>query len=129
MIDAQVTDLLSETARRINAHGVATLADVEAAPPLVGFADPMQAENRVLKAFLREELYRHYQVVRMTTKARRVVRDLFGAFLSDVRLLPPQHQTCAEQEGMPRAIADYIAGMTDRYAMKEHHRLFAIGEF
>jgi dGTPase len=129
MIDAQVTDLLSETARRIRAHGVVTLADVAAAPPLVGFADPMQAENRALKAFLREELYRHYQVVRMTTKARRVIRDLFGAFMSDVRLLPPQHQACAEQEGMPRAIADYIAGMTDRYAMKEHRRLFAIGEF
>jgi dGTPase len=128
MIDAQVTDLLAETTRRIDAHGVKTLADVEQAPALVGFSAAMQAENRSLKMFLRAELYRHYQVVRMTTKAARVIRDLFGAFLSDVRLLPPQNQVSGETEGMPRAIADYIAGMTDRYAMKEHRRLFTVGE-
>ncbi len=128
MIDAQVTDLLSETAARIAAHGVKTCADVEAAPPLVGFTAEMQAENRELKSFLRERLYRHYQVLRMTTKARRIICDLFAAFMSDARLLPPQSQELGHQEGMPRAIADYIAGMTDRYAIKEHRRLFAIGE-
>jgi dGTPase len=128
MIDAQVTDLLAETERRIAAHGVKTLGDVERAPPLAGFSAEMQAENRALKTFLREELYRHYQVARMTNKARRIIRDLFSAFAGDIRLLPPQYQHCGEQEGMPRAIADYIAGMTDRYAMKEHSRLFAVGE-
>ena len=128
MIDAQVTDLLEEAQRRIAAHGVATLADVEAAPALVGFSAEMQAENRELKAFLRDELYRHYQVVRMTSKARRVIHELFAAFLSDLRLLPPQYQERGEKEAMPRVIADYIAGMTDRYAMKEHQRLFAVGE-
>jgi dGTPase len=128
MIDAQVTDLLSETQSRIAANGIETLADVEQAPPLVGFSAAMQAENRELKAFLRTELYRHYQVVRMTNKARRVIRELFSAFQSEPRLLPPQYQASGELEGMPRVIADYIAGMTDRYAIKEHRRLFTVGE-
>lgn len=128
MIDTQVTDLLAETARRLSAHAVRTLADVEAAPPLVGFAAEMAAENRALKGFLRENLYRHYLVVRMTSKARRIIHDLFGAFSSDPRLLPFEYQVRGESEGMSRVIADYIAGMTDRYAMKEHCRLFAVGE-
>jgi dGTPase len=128
MIDAQVTDLLAETQRRIAQHDIASLADVERAPALVGFSGAMVAENRELKAFLRENLYRHYQVVRMTSKARRIVHDLFAAFAADPRLLPPSYQQRGEAEGMPRVIADYIAGMTDRYAMKEHRRLFAVGE-
>lgn len=128
MIDAQVTDLLHETGCRLRALGVASLSDVEQAPPLVGFSTSMAAENRVLKTFLREHLYCHYQVVRMTTKARRIIHDLFGAFSADVRLLPSQYQDRAQREGAPRAIADYIAGMTDRYATKEHRRLFAVGE-
>ena len=77
--------------------------------------------------FLREQLYWHYQVLRMTDKARRIIRDLFEAFMGEPRLLPPQDQARASQD-KPRAIADYIAGMTDRYAMKEHRRLFAVGE-
>lgn len=127
VIDAQVTDLLTETRQRIAANGIKKLADVERAPPLVGFSAAMQAENRELKTFLRTELYRHYQVVRMTNKARRVIRDLFAAFLAEPRLLPPQYQASGAQEGTPRVIADYIAGMTDRYAIKEHRRLFDVG--
>ncbi|MDP1537734.1 MAG: deoxyguanosinetriphosphate triphosphohydrolase [Burkholderiales bacterium] len=128
MIDAQVTDLLEETARRIALHGIKSLVDVESAPLLVGFSREMAAENRALKSFLRENLYRHYQVVRMTSKARRIVHDLFGAFSGDPCLLPFQYQARGRETGMPRVIADYIAGMTDRYAMKEHCRLFAVGE-
>lgn len=127
MIDALVTDLLAETARRLADSGVASPADVEMAPPLAGFSAQMQAENRELKSFLRDNLYRHYRVQRMTAKARRIVRDLFGAFHADVRLLPTEYRERAEREGGPRAIADYIAGMTDRYAVKEHRRLFAVG--
>ncbi|QDX79922.1 deoxyguanosinetriphosphate triphosphohydrolase [Denitratisoma sp. DHT3] len=127
MIGAQVTDLLAETRQRIADAGISTLADVHRAPPLVGFSAAMAEENRQLKAFLRDALYRHYQVLRMTNKARRIIVDLFGAFLDDRRLLPPQYQKMAE-DGPARAIADYVAGMTDRYAMKEHRRLFAVGE-
>jgi dGTPase len=136
MIGALVEDLLEESTRRIRATGVTSLADVRAVPALIGFSQGMQAENRELKVFLRENLYRHYQVLRMTNKARRIIGELFEAFTSDTRLLPPQYQAMAHLAGhdpllgdsRARAVADYIAGMTDRYAMKEHRRLFGVGE-
>ena len=78
-----------------------------------------------LKRFLRTHLYQHYRVARMSAKSRRVISELFDAFHSDPRLLPPEFQTRASAD-TPRAIADYIAGMTDRYALLEHRRLFAI---
>ncbi len=128
MIDSQVTDLLAESAARIAAVAPASVAEVQEAPPLIGFSESMAVANRELKQFLREYLYRHYQVRRMTFKARRVIADLFGAFSADARLLPEQYQLLADQEGLPRAVADYVAGMTDRYAITEHRRLFAVGE-
>jgi dGTPase len=92
---------------------------------LAAFSDNQVEENRELKRFLRHNLYQHYQVLRMTSKAARIIGDLFQAFMSDPRLLPPQYQ---KSDNQPRAVADYVAGMTDRYAMKEHRRLFAVGE-
>ena len=128
MIDAQVTDLLAESARKIATATPEALADVHAAPPLIGFTDAMRAENRALKGFLRDHLYQHFEVLRMTSKARRIVNDLFAAFVADPRLLPPQYQEMAAMASVQRATADYIAGMTDRYSMKEHRRLFSVGE-
>jgi len=128
MIDALVTDLLAESARRISDAAPRTLDDVRAAPALIAFTDTMQAENRLLKGFLRDHLYQHYQVLRMTNKARRIIHDLFGAFVEDPRLLPPQYLEKAATESVARAAADYIAGMTDRYSVKEHRRLFSVGE-
>ena len=128
MIDGQVTDLLAESARRISAAAPATLADVHVAPPLIAFTETMNAENRSLKAFLRDHLYQHYQVLRMTAKARRIIGDLFSAFVAEPRLLPPQYQQMATTESVTRATADYIAGMTDRYSMKEHRRLFSVDD-
>jgi dGTPase len=128
MIDAQVTDLLAESARRIAEAAPAGLDDVHRAPELIGFTTAMKEENRALKAFLREHLYRHFEVLRMTAKARRVIQDLFAAFIADPRLLPPQYQAMAAAGSIERATADYIAGMTDRYSMKEHRRLFSVGE-
>ena len=125
-INALVTDLLAETGRRIEAASLSCLNDVHIAPTLVGFSAEMHSENMQLKAYLRDNLYRHYQVLRMTSKARRIIADLFNIFMDDPRLLPPQYQRMAEGD-KTRAIADYIAGMTDRYAMKEHGRLFAVG--
>ena len=127
MIHLMVIDLIEQTRANIAAEGVATLADVHAAPRLVAYSDPLLPRLRELKVFLRDKLYRHYQVLRMTNKARRIVGDLFAAFMDDPHILPPQYQAMA-REDKPRAIADYIAGMTDRYAMKEHRRLFAVGE-
>ena len=127
MINSLALDLIEETRRRLSTANPGGLADVRSAPPLVAFSPTMNEEGRELKAFLHANLYQHYQVLRMTNKARRIVTDLFGAFLDDPRLLPPQYQRMAEAD-RPRAIADYIAGMTDRYAIREHRRLFAVGE-
>ena len=127
MIDAQVTDLLAESLRRIEAAAVATLADVRRAPPLIAFTAQMRAENLALKNFLRASLYCHEQVLRETNQGRRVIEDLFRAFTAEPRLLPPQFQVAVADRG-PRAVADYIAGMTDRYAIREHARLFAVFE-
>ena len=125
LINTQARDLVETTLAAIREHGVASLAEVRAAPRLVGFSPAMEEALQPLRAFLRHELYQHYRVQREMNKARRVIRELFAAFLADPRLLPPKDQIRKEEEG-PRAIADYIAGMTDRYAVKEHHRLFAI---
>lgn len=127
MINAQVIDLVGETTGRIKAVAPRSIDDVRAGPVLVAYSETMRAEQLKLKQFLRDNLYRHYQVLRMTAKARRIIAELFGAFMDDPRLLPPQYQLMARDD-KPRAIADYIAGMTDRYAMREHRRLFAVGE-
>ena len=135
MINALAVDLITETRRRIAAAAPGSLDDIYAAGPLVAFGDDMRAEQRAMKAFLHENLYCHYQVLRMTNKARTIVSDLFGAFMADPRLLPPQYlrmaevpPSTAEADPKARAVADYIAGMTDRYAIREHRRLFAVGE-
>lgn len=125
MINTLVCDLVQTTSDTVLQYAPEDIDALRSAPPLAGFSAELAAENKDLKRFLRQNLYRHYQVLRMTNKARRIVGDLFAAFSSDPRLLPPQYQN---REDQPRAVADYIAGMTDRYAMKEHRRLFAVGE-
>jgi dGTPase len=127
MINTLIIDLIEETRRRIAAVGPGSVDAVRAAPPLVAFSESVRREADELKSFLRDHLYRHYQVMRMTSKARRIVRELFAAFMDDPRLLPADHLVRAERD-RARAIADYVAGMTDRYAIKEHRRLFAVGE-
>src|SRR5690606_23935592 len=97
--------------------------EVRAAGPLAAFSEPMRAQTDALKRFLLANLYRHSRVMRMTTKARRIVRDLFTAFIDDPRLLKDEYRRDGDVE-QARAIADYIAGMTDRYAIREHRELF-----
>ena len=127
MINTLVCDLIGSTAANIARQAPASLDDARRGPALVAFSDELHEAQREMKRFLRAELYQHYLVLRMTSKARRIVTDLFDAFIADPRLLPPQYQAPADDD-QPRAVADYIAGMTDRYAMKEHRRLFAVGE-
>ena len=127
MISTLVVDLTRQTSKNIKAHAPRTIADVHDAPPLVAFSAPVEKHQLQLRQFLRLNLYQHYQVARMTSKARRIVTDLFNAFMSDPRLLPPQYQQRARTDSA-RAVADYIAGMTDRYAMREYRRLFAVEE-
>jgi dGTPase len=125
MIDTLVTDLTESSARNIRHAKPGSIEDVRHASALIAFSDEIREEQLELKRFLNDNLYRHYRVARMSSKARRIVTDLFAAFLGEPSLLPPEFQARASEE-KTRAIADYIAGMTDRYAMLEHRRLFAI---
>jgi dGTPase len=125
MINAQVTDLCRESATRIAERAPASIDDVRAGAPFMGFSEAMQREQLELKRFLRANLYKHYRVNRMSSKAMRIVRELFQAFMEDTGLMPDDFQAMAKTD-KPRAVADYIAGMTDRYANLEHRRLFAV---
>jgi dGTPase len=125
MIDTLVTDLIESSAANIRRQRPETLEDIRGGPPLIGFSAAIREEQLELKRFLNENLYRHYRVARMSSKARRIVSDLFQAFLAEPVLLPPEFQARAGED-KARAIADYVAGMTDRYAMLEHRRLFAV---
>ncbi|WP_296750924.1 deoxyguanosinetriphosphate triphosphohydrolase [Thiobacillus sp.] len=127
MINTLILDLVSTTRINIENSGVQTLDEVRAAPPLAAFSPALLDEHRELKRFLLRHLYRHYKVARMSAKASRIITDLYTAFTGDARLLPPEHQARESLEGA-RAVADYIAGMTDRYAMREHRRIFAVEE-
>jgi len=130
MINRLVVDLTEESRRRLSDSGVKSIEDVRnAARPLVAFSDPVREQSLELKRFLRTHLYDHYRVRRMTGKAERIVTDLFGIFMDDSQLLPPQFQdkvrgTAGDRAALARVVADYIAGMTDRYAIREHRRLF-----
>ncbi|HWL75344.1 MAG TPA: deoxyguanosinetriphosphate triphosphohydrolase, partial [Burkholderiaceae bacterium] len=127
MINTLVVDLTEESRRLIAEAAPSDIDAVRAAPALTAFSPAMRVEATELKSFLHDQLYRHYRVMRMSTKARRIVVDLFNAFVEEPRLLPADHQSRAALD-VPRAVADYVAGMTDRYAIKEHRRLFAVDD-
>ena len=132
MIDYLVNDLVDASTASIAAASPGSVDDVRSrSAPLLTFGAEAEAEHLELKRYLRQHLYRHYRVLRMTTKARRVVRELFEAMLEEVELMPTEHQESARrlemEDGRPgraRAVADYIAGMTDRFAILEYGRLF-----
>jgi dGTPase len=128
MIDHMVGDLVAETRSRLAATGVRSAAEIRAlSEPVAAFSAPMRENDRALKAFLFERMYRHYRVNRMSSKARRVVRDLFALYLAEPECLPGEWRSHAGGPGdrqTARVAADYLAGMTDRFALDEHHRLF-----
>ncbi|HLK12038.1 MAG TPA: deoxyguanosinetriphosphate triphosphohydrolase [Candidatus Binatia bacterium] len=131
LIDRMVTDLGEAIERRLRERGVETLADVRRHKPrLVEFSPEMTACNRDLKAFLYEHLYTHHRVTRMTQKAERIMTALFEAYVAEPRQLPPHvtRRTREEGEPMHRVIADYVAGMTDRFAVEEYKKLFDADE-
>jgi dGTPase len=120
MLSDQVYDVIDATRQAILQAGVNSLEAVRAAPALVGFSAGMREQSTELKRFLFRNLYRHNQVMQMTDQARQVVRDLFQAYLQHPHEMPSDF---ARREDTPRAVADYIAGMTDRFAAREHVRL------
>lgn len=125
MISTLVSDLTNQSAANIRAQAPKSVDDVRRSPAMIAFSARIEKEQLELKQFLRLNLYQHYRVARMSSKARRIITELFNALLAEPKLLPPDFQSRA-RDGKPRAIADYIAGMTDRYAMLEHRRLFAV---
>jgi dGTPase len=127
MINTLVTDLAATSRANIEQHQPGSAGDVRNSPVMIAYSPTLEQESLTLKRFLRDALYQHYKVQRMSTKGRRIVRELFEAFMSDARLMPPQYQAKAESD-RARAVADYISGMTDRYAMREHRRLFTVEE-
>ncbi|MFC3107517.1 deoxyguanosinetriphosphate triphosphohydrolase [Undibacterium arcticum] len=129
MINTLVVDLIDSSQARIRDAHPASVDEVRAGSPLIVFSDAMQAEALQLKHFLHQNLYRHYQVNRMTSKARHIVRQLFDAFIAEPGLLPPDYLAAGgDRHTQARQVADYIAGMTDRYAIREYRRLFAVDE-
>ena len=125
MINTLITNVTEYTLSQINEHRVKTPEDVANAPVLAAFSPEMRGLQDELKQFLLQNLYRHYKVMRMAIKSRRVIHELFDAFLDEPRLLPPDHRF-KDANRQARGIADYIAGMTDRYAIKEHRRIYKI---
>ncbi|MGH6969669.1 MAG: dGTP triphosphohydrolase, partial [Stellaceae bacterium] len=128
LIDRMVTDVVAETRRRIEQANIASADAVrQSRVPLVAFSAELREREKGLREFLFERMYRHYRVNRMSSKARRVVADLFGIFNREPELLPSEWRdeaTKRDAKGRARVIADYIAGMTDRFALDEHRRLF-----
>ncbi len=135
MINRMVVDLVENSQRRLSDAGVSTPDEVRNANiSLIAYSEELREQMLELKRFLRNRLYDHYRVRRMSLKSASIIRQLFDAFMNDVRLLPPQYQEktgmvaveeTGPEEGRARTIADYIAGMTDRYAIAEHAKLFA----
>jgi dGTPase len=125
IIERCVFDLIGTTRAALEAGSVSSVADVRSAGRrLVAYSEPMAASVRELKEFLLQNMYRHYRVVRMGDKAGRLLRDLFGSYVNEPRQLPPHFQTQIERDGVHRVVCDYIAGMTDRFAVDEHRKLF-----
>lgn len=131
MINRQIVDLTTASQQRLLEAACNNIEAVRAQPaPLIAFSADMHQQNLHLKRFLRQHLYQHYQVRRMSAKAQLILRGLFRVFMDDPRVLPPEHAAVAKtleealgMSGRARAIADYIAGMTDRYAVKEYSRV------
>ena len=130
MIGVMVDDILAESRGRLAASGCASAAEVRSlGRPVIAFSEEMAANDRSLKKFLYRRMYRHYKVNRMASKARRVVQELFSLFVAEPECLPDDWRARCDAAGSretARAVADYIAGMTDRFAFLEHQRLFEI---
>jgi dGTPase len=132
MINEVVVDVIRTSGERLKVVAPQDIDAVRAhSGPLITMSEAVREQHLELKRFLRERVYRHHRVLRMTSKARRVLEALFSAFMADVRLLPEDYCEVATRveaadgtRGRARTVADYIAGMTDRYAILEHRRLF-----
>ncbi len=125
MIDSQVSDVINETSRRVVKYRIHTLEDVRNFEEgLLGFSQEMKKKNSQLKMFLFDNMYRYYRMIRMSDKAKRITKQIFEIYLNDVDQLPPTTRARVKEGNRMQAICDYIAGMTDRYALQEYKKLF-----
>jgi dGTPase len=126
LIGIEVADLVAATHARLEAADVTSVAALQRLPHnVIGFSESLAAHNRQLKRFLYDNMYRHYRVVRMQVKAENLLGDLFRGYMSEPAQLPKDAQKRAEAKGdLARVVCDYIAGMTDRFALDEHYKLF-----
>ena len=125
LVGKEVTDLVQATGEMLRARDARSVDDIRDLPTnVVTYSEAMQARNRELKDFLYQNLYRHWRVMRMANKAKRFLSRLFHLYVTESTLLPWQTQARLEDETLQRVVCDYIAGMTDRYALQEYQRLF-----
>jgi dGTPase len=125
LIGLEVTDVINATEERLAIAGVKSIGDIQALDHnLIGFSDALKQINRGLKNFLYTRMYRHTRVIRMQTKADRLLSELFAAYIAEPGQLPRSAQLRIEEDGLHRAVCDYIAGMTDRFALDEHAKMF-----
>ena len=125
LVGIMVTDMIEATDRRLKESKAKSAVDLQRLKHnVIGYSEEIQRRNRELKDFLYKNLYRHYRVVRMQVKAERLISDLFNAYHSEPLMLPASVQKLSDTRGLERTICDYIAGMTDRFAIEEHQKLF-----
>ena len=125
LIDMEVSDLIHATDQHLSESGVRSVIELQRLPyNVVSFSEEMHRRNRELKDFLYNNLYRHHRVVRMAVKAERIINDLFRAYIQEPSILPNHVQEWTKERGLERTICDYIAGMTDRFAVEEYQKLF-----
>jgi len=128
LIDCLVSDLVEQTAANVQRLGIATYGDLRRAGPVAAFSPEVDADRRQLEAFLQGRLYRHPRVVEARRGAEHVIRELFNAYRSDPRLLPDATRRRIGEDSLERVVCDYVAGMTDRFALNEHARVFGEDE-
>lgn len=126
LINTSIYELIASTEQNLIDNKISSLADVYQAPQIVRYSDGFYQEQRELKKFLFKHMYSHYTVMQLRYKSEKIIRSLFEAFMSDVRLLPEQYKLKIEQSSHARVVADYISGMTDRYAFRQYNRLFSV---
>lgn len=125
LIGLEVDNMISDSNERLRQSGVKTIEELQSLPyNVVGFNDSMRAHNREIKDFLFKNMYRNYRVVRMQKKAERVLSELFHAYATEPSMLPLHFQEQIEEKGREKTICDYLAGMTDRFAVDEYQKLF-----
>ncbi|MBG0788731.1 MAG: deoxyguanosinetriphosphate triphosphohydrolase [Anaerolineaceae bacterium] len=125
LIGIEVTDLVQSIDRMIRRSGIRNVEELQQLPyNVVGFSEDMHRRNRELKDFLFKNLYNHYRVVRMSVKADRILENIFQAYVQEPAILPEQYQDLIDKKGLEETVCDYIAGMTDRFAIDEYQKLF-----